>query len=98
MEDVELRILPGATNAVGKEVADNGWLGVRVGPTGGYAPLTPAAVVHLGPMYTHTHKSLFFKLLVPRGSVDETVLRARAELQAQAFQAVGKVSLWERLL
>jgi hypothetical protein len=90
VEDVELRILPGATNAVGKEVADNGWLGVRVGPTGGYAPLTPAAVVHLGPMYTHTHKSLFFKLLVPGGALTKRYFVLELSFKPKLFRPWGR--------
>ena len=55
--------------------------------------MTPAAVVHLGPMYTHTFKRLFFKLLVPVGAVTKRYFLLELSFTPKMFRPWGRF-LW----
>jgi len=64
IENLQLRVQAGVTNARGKEVLDNGWLSIKV-DNGSFVKMYGDTMIDLGPMFTHTKRSIFFKLMVP---------------------------------
>lgn len=68
-DDVRLEAFAlGATNSLGKEIVEGGYLQARLTASGVFVPLSPGAYLGLGPMWPNTKKGLDFRLSVPAGA------------------------------
>ena len=89
IENLDMRVEAGITNRRGKEILDNGYLSVKV-DDGSYVPLFAATTIDLGPMFTHTHRSLFFKLLIPEGAATTKYFVLDLIFEPQMFFPYGR--------
>lgn len=88
IENMTMRVLAGQTNARGKEVLNNGWFSVKI-EAGSYIKAYPETVFDLGPMFTHTKKSLLFKLLVPKQASTKGYFMLDLEFAPQTLRTYG---------
>jgi hypothetical protein len=88
LENVALRLKAGATDALGKEVLENGFLSLKI-ETGAWTVIHGGTVVDLGPMFSHTKRSLFFKLLVFEGAATKKYFVLRLEIIPRAAFLYG---------
>jgi len=79
----------GETNALGKEILENGWLSVKVGD-GSFVPMFADTKIDLGSMFTHSKKSLFFKLLVPEVAATKKYFVLTLKFEPQMFFPYGR--------
>ncbi len=89
VENIEMMVRAGDTNATGKEILDNGWLSVKVGE-GSFVPMLADTKIDLGPMFTHSKKSLFFKLLVPETAATTKYFVLSLKFEPQMFFPYGR--------
>jgi len=84
IENLQLRVRAGVTNARGKEILDNGWLSVKVG-NGSFVQMYSDTMIDLGPMFTHTKRSIFFKLMVPETAATKKYFVLELEFEPQMY-------------
>ena len=84
IENLQLRVRAGGTNARGKEILDNGWLSVKVG-NGSFVQMYSDTMIDLGPMFTHTKRSIFFKLMVPETAATKKYFVLELEFEPQMY-------------
>jgi len=89
IENLEMMISAGDTNAQGKEILENGWLSVKVGD-GDFVTMYANTKIDLGPMFTHSKRSLFFKLLVPEIAVTTKYFVLELRFEPEMFFPYGR--------
>ena len=89
IENMEMMANAGNTNAQGKEILDNGWLSVKVSD-GDFVPMHASTKIDFGPMFTHSKKSLFFKLLVPESAATKKYFVLGLRFEPQMFFPYGR--------
>lgn len=67
-DEIELSAIAGATNALGKEIVDNGYLSVKLEGESAFTALTAAQVRRFGGFFSNTKKTIDLKLSVPGGA------------------------------
>jgi hypothetical protein len=89
VEDVEIRVIAGDTDALGKEILDNGYFSIKVG-SAAYVQMFADTVLHLGPMYANTHKDIQFKLDVPEGADTKRYALLQFEITPKIMRTWGR--------
>jgi hypothetical protein len=89
VEDIELRAIAGATNALGKEVLENGYFGIKIGDYA-YVQMYQDTVLHLGSMYPNTHKDIRFKLSIPDGAQTKRYFVLELEITPKMMRTWGR--------
>jgi len=67
-DEIELKVSAGATNALGKEIVDNGYLSVKLEGESVFTALTASQVRRFGGFFSNTKKEIDLKLSVPNGA------------------------------
>lgn len=96
IEELEMRLIAGDTNALGKEILDNSWLSVKV-EDGEWEPMGPDTVILLGPMFSHSKKRLFLKLLIPEIAATKKYFVLHMEFKPRSFLPWGRL-LWGKAI
>jgi hypothetical protein len=89
VEDIEIRVKAGDTNALGKEVLENGYFSIKVGDEN-YVQMFEDTVVHLGAMYANTHKDIRFKLSVPEDAETKRYALLEFEITPKMMRTWGR--------
>jgi hypothetical protein len=89
IENLEMMVSAGDTNARGKEILENGWLSVKVSE-GSFVPMYAGTKIDLGPMFTHSKKSIFFKLLVLETAATTKYFVMGLKFEPQMFFPYGR--------
>jgi hypothetical protein len=89
IENLEMMAQAGSTNAQGKEILDNGWLSVKV-DGGSFVQVSADTKIDLGPMFPHSKKSLFFKLLVPETAATKKYFVLELKFEPQMYFPYGR--------
>ena len=82
IENMEMRVVGGERNSLGKEILENGYLSVKIGD-GDFVEVYPETVLNFGPMFTHSKKDFQIRLLVPEGAESEKYVVLRLEFEPQ---------------
>lgn len=88
IENLRMTVEAGDTNALGKEVLDNGWLSAKL-DAGEFVPIYSNTEIEFGPMFTNTKRSLFFKLLVPESAATKKYFVLRLKFTPEVFFPYG---------
>jgi parallel beta-helix repeat protein len=92
IENLEMRVVAGETNSLGKEILENGYLSIKV-EGGDFVKMYQDTVLNFGPMFSHSKKSLFLKLLVPEAAQTERYFILEFEFEPQLVFLYGQYEL-----
>lgn len=89
VENIEMRVISGTGNSLGREVIDNGWLSVSL-DGGAYTPVVSSTVLYMGPMFSHRKRDIRFKLSIPDGANTKKYMLLRFQFTPKCFRGYGE--------
>lgn len=89
IDNLEMRVVGGEVISRGKEVLENGYLSVKV-ENGDFVPVHGDTVINLGPMFSHSKKTIYFRLLVPENAETSKNFVLDLEFEPQIASIYGR--------